>query len=85
VKKQRVIDLTKAGHTIFGRGIERGNPQKCLRCMARIGRGDAWRVDWSATDPEYGRYAIIRHLGKCPGAIAPMLRPNGNSRKEQSR
>jgi hypothetical protein len=64
--KQFSLDLTKAAYTIFGRGIERGNPKKCLRCGKRITRADTWETTWSAQDSKLGRYATIKHLGKCP-------------------
>jgi hypothetical protein len=64
--KQISLDLTKAAYTIFGRGIKRDNPKKCLRCGKRIQRADAWETNWSAQDPKMGRYATIKHLGKCP-------------------
>ena len=62
----KVTDLTKAAYTIFGRGIKRGNPKKCLACGKRITRGDTWQVDWSAHEPKHGRYATIQHAPTCP-------------------
>ncbi len=67
-----VIDLSKAPYTEYGAGVKRGNPGKCVRCGKAIKPGETWRKEWSAEDPQFGRYAVIVHSPNCPdqGAFA---------------
>jgi hypothetical protein len=62
-----VIDATRAPYTQYGIGPKRGNPRLCLECGQPIKRGETWRRDASAEDPDgYGRIVTIRHSPRCP-------------------
>ncbi len=67
-----MIDLSKGPFTLYGVGVKRGNPRKCIRCGKPIKPGESWRKEISALDPVAGRYSIIVHSPECPdkGAIA---------------
>lgn len=54
--------------TTHGRGIVKGNPQRCLKCHNLIRAGEAWTKHTSAPDPdlEFGRYSFIVHA-RCEG------------------
>ncbi len=60
--KQLTNDVRALGAiTTHGRGIVKGNPQRCLKCQMPIRNGDAWTKHTSAPDAEHGRYSIIIH------------------------
>ena len=62
-----IIDMTHAPYIVFGVGIKKRNPKRCLNCGKSIRRGEEWRADTSAEDPEgYGRYTLITHSPICP-------------------
>ncbi len=56
----QVIDASNP-YTVYGRGIVKGNPRICFKCRKPIKAADAWRLDVSAVDPQFGRYSIIHH------------------------
>jgi len=67
MKKQNAIDATRAAFTTFGVGVVKGNPRKCIRCRKPIKRGEPWRKDTSAQDPNYlERYSVFQHAN-CEG------------------
>ncbi len=66
-KSCHVVDLTKAPYTMYGVGVVKDNPRKCLACGQPIKRGETWRRDASAEDPDgYGRIVTIHHSPRCP-------------------
>ncbi len=81
-----IIDMTRIAYATFGVGIAKYNPRKCLACGQPIKRGESWRRDASAADPDgHGRVVIVRHSPRCPdqksqGAFQKMLtkRSGGN-------
>jgi hypothetical protein len=56
-----VIDASKMPYTEYGTGVVKGNPRLCISCRKPIRKGQAWRKDTSAADPEFGRYSVIAH------------------------
>ena len=59
----KLIDATRAAITVFGTGVVKGNPRKCIKCIKKIKRGESWRKDTSPQDgPRSGRYSVIQHI-----------------------
>jgi hypothetical protein len=54
------------GYAIFGRGVVKGNPERCLHCRKPIQAGDEWTLTVSPTDPKHGAYTTIAHV-RCNG------------------
>ena len=79
----KVIDTTKVAFTLFGRGIVKGNPRKCIACRKSIKRADTWELAISAPDPQYGRLSVIRH-GDCVRWDASQDKLNARKRRKKN-
>lgn len=62
--RQITNDVRSVGElTTRGRGVQRGNPKRCLMCGKPIREIDNWVKLTSRNDPLYGAYSIIVHEG----------------------
>ena len=66
-KAASIIDATQAPYTIFGIGIRKKNPRRCIVCGEPIKPGERWQRDAGVYDPKYKRIVVVRHSPSCPG------------------